>query len=230
VSITELLLRIAISFVSLLILARIMGRKEISQMTFFNFVSAIAFGTIGASLAIDPSLSIRNGLIALAGWTGITILFAILDIKSKKAHTAIVGRPIILIKEGKIIKEALRKVRLDIESLNGLLRKKNVFSIADVDYAYFETDGTLSVMRKESKQPVTKSDLNIQQANAIFSTTIPVISDGQVDLETLDKFNLNEKWLQKQLSAAGINSMDEVLYAKVQKDGTLHIDHNNVFH
>jgi uncharacterized membrane protein YcaP (DUF421 family) len=72
-SVSELILRLALAFITLLALTRIMGRKEISQMTFFNFVSAISIGTIGASLAIDPNLSIRNGLIALAGWSIFTI-------------------------------------------------------------------------------------------------------------------------------------------------------------
>jgi uncharacterized membrane protein YcaP (DUF421 family) len=85
-------------------------QKEISQMTFFNFVSGIAIGTICASLAIDPSLSIRNGLIALVGWTLITIFLGYIDIKSKKVREVIEGQPRILIKKGQIMEDEMRKV------------------------------------------------------------------------------------------------------------------------
>jgi uncharacterized membrane protein YcaP (DUF421 family) len=201
-----------------------MGRKEISQMTFFNFVSAISIGTIAASLAIDSSLSIRNGVISLVGWTAFTIILGFLDIKSKKVRYAIVGEPIILIRKGQILGDSLRKTRLDMDSLNSLLRKKNVFSITEVDYAIFETDGSLSVMKKETKQTITKSDMNIQQTPAVFPTSIAVISDGKINTNNLNELNLDQKWLDQELQSKDITSVTEVFYAEVQKDGTLYID------
>ena len=83
----------------------------------------------------------------------------LLDIKSKQLRNAIVGQPVILISQGKILENKLRTVRLDIDSLNSLLRKKNVFSITDVDYAIFKTDGSLSVLKKELKQSLLKEDV-----------------------------------------------------------------------
>ncbi|KMY52844.1 membrane protein [Bacillus sp. FJAT-27231] len=226
-SVAVLILRLAISFVTLLSLTRIMGRKEISQMTFFNFVSAISIGTIGASLAIDPTLGIRNGLIALIGWSAFTLFLGFLDIKSEKARLLIVGQPIIVIRKGQIMEDALRKARLDIDSLNGLLRKKNIFSVAEVDYAIFETDGSLSAMKKEANQPLTKSDMNVQPApSQAFPIAMSVISDGKINGDNLRKLNLDTDWLEQQLQAAGIHSISDVFYAEVQQDGTLYIDRN----
>src|SRR5699024_2659030 len=108
-ALTELLLRLAIAFMTLLVLARLMGRKEISQMTFFNFISAISIGTIGASLAIDATLAIRNGIIALVAWRIFTIVLGFLDIKSIQARKVINGEPLIVVREGKIMEGALRK-------------------------------------------------------------------------------------------------------------------------
>src|SRR3954468_14494471 len=99
--IAELIFRLVIAFATLIILTRIIGRKEISQMTFFNFVSAISIGTLGASLAIDSLISIRNGLIALIAWTAFTVFMAILDLKFPKFRYAIEGQPSIVIKKGK---------------------------------------------------------------------------------------------------------------------------------
>jgi uncharacterized membrane protein YcaP (DUF421 family) len=230
--VTELVLRLSIAFITLIVLTRVMGRKEISQMTFFNFVSAISIGTLGASLAIDSSISIRNGLIALIAWSAFTIITGFLDIKSPKFRLAVEGQPVIVIKNGKIMDKALRKVRLDLDALNTLLRKKNVFSVSDVNYAIFEIDGTLSVMIKEPKQPLTKSDMNIQQKNdSVFPMSTSVISDGKMNEENLEKLNLDKLWLEKELKISGINSITDVFYAEVNSDGTLYIDtKNDVLH
>lgn len=226
--ILELSIRITIAFLTLLLLTRIMGRKEISQMTFFNFVSGISIGTIGASLAIDPNLSIRNGLFALVGWSAFTITMGIIDIKSKKARNVIEGQPRILIKNGQIMEGELRKVRLDVDALNALLRQKNVFSVSEVDYAIFETNGKLSVMKKEPQQPPTKSDFNIQQSNLnLFPISTEVITDGRIITSNLEKLNLDKQWLENQLQILGIKSISDVFYAEVQKDGTLYIDNKN---
>ncbi|WP_079708644.1 YetF domain-containing protein [Paraliobacillus ryukyuensis] len=223
--ISELILRLAIAFITLLTLTRLMGRKEIAQMTFFNFVSSIAVGTIGASLAIDATLSIRNGMIALIVWSAFTITLGVLDIKSQAARKVIDGEPRILIKKGKVLEDELKKVRLDINALNTKLREKNVFSIADVDYAIFETDGKLSVLKKESQQPVTKNDLSIRQpAPNIFPTSTMIVSDGQIIKTNLDKLNLNEQWLFQQLKTAGVSAISDIFYAEVQKNGALYID------
>ena len=214
--IAELVLRLAIAFITLLVLTRLMGRKEISQMTFFNFVSAISIGTLGASLAIDSSISITNGLIALIAWSAFTVFIGFLDIKSPKFRIAIEGQPRILIKKGKIMENELRKVRLDIDALNALLRKKNVFSVSDVDYAIFESDGTLSVMKKEPKQALTKSDMNINQTNVnVFPISTSVISDGEIKQENLKELNLDRQWLERQLKLSGIDSISDVFYAEV---------------
>ena len=224
-SISEVIIRVVIAFITLLVLARIMGRKEISQMTFFNFISAIAIGNIGGSLVVNSTLSIRNGLIALVGWSIITITLGLIDIKTKSIRELIEGQPKILIKNGKIMESELRSVRLDIDALNALLREKNVFSIFDVDYAIFETDGKLSVMKKEEQQFVTRSDMGIKQTTPrIYPISTEVIMDGHVISDNLNKLNLTIEWLNKQLQNSGVKSVSDVFYAEVAKDGKLYID------
>ncbi|MBP3950508.1 DUF421 domain-containing protein [Bacillus suaedae] len=229
---SDLFIRLALTFGVLFILARTMSRKEISQMTFFNFVSAIAIGSIAANLAISSNLSIRNGVIALVVWAIFTLAMGYIDIKFKKVRKLTTGEPIILIKEGKVMEDALRSTRLDIDSLNSLLRQNNAFSIQDVDYAFFETSGKLSVMKKQEKQPVTKEDLSILKTISTFPTSAEVISDGVINTNNLTRLNLNEDWLKQQLDLAGVKTISEVFYAEVQKDGTLYIDNkdDNMMH
>ncbi|MEG7335879.1 DUF421 domain-containing protein [Bacillus sp. 0102A] len=222
--IPQLIIRLIIAFITLLVLTRLMGRKEIAQLTFFNFVSAISIGTIGASLAINSTISIRNGFIALIAWTVFTLIVGFLDIKFPAIRYAVEGQPVILIRKGKIMDKQLRSVRLDLDALQTLLRKKNIFSLADVDYAIFETDGSLSVLKKEAKQNVTKKDMNVQGENAKVSHPASVIADGKVREDNLKKLNLNKQWLMDRLKEYGIQHPKEVFYAEVQTDGTLYID------
>lgn len=224
----ELGLRILLSFLTMLLMTRIMGRKEISQMTFFNFVSAISIGSIGANLAVNQNLSILNGVLALAGWGIITIIMDLFDIHSKKARAVLEGEPLIVMKDGQIMEKALRKVRLDIDALNAMLRQKNIFSLTDVEYAILENNGELSVMKKGSKQFLTKSDLNIQNDDIqYYPISTGVISDGKVNFNNLSKLKLSEEWLEEQLSNKGITSVSDIFYAEIQRDGTLYIDKRN---
>ncbi|WP_412998627.1 YetF domain-containing protein [Neobacillus sp. 3P2-tot-E-2] len=219
-----LILRITLGFFVLFLLTRIMGRKEISQMTFFNFVSAIAIGEIAASLVVDHQLSIFNGLIALIGWSLYTLLMSYIDIKSTNARKFLVGEPIILVKQGKIMEQALRKCRLDLDSLRAMLRQKDVFSMADVENAIIETDGKISVMKKETGEPLTKGDMNIENKKKLFPLPTGVILDGTISTENLKKLHLSTEWLQQELLTAGVKSASDVFYAEIQPDGTLFID------
>jgi uncharacterized membrane protein YcaP (DUF421 family) len=228
VDVIELAVRIILSFLVLFTVTRITGRKEISQLTFFNFVSAITIGTIGGSLVTSADLSILNGVLALVGWGALTIVMGFIDIKSKKARKLLEGDPLIVIKKGMIMEQSLRKARLDIDELNVMLREKNVFSITDVDYAILETDGKLSVMKKENKQPLTRSDLRINNSKEqIIPLSTEVVSDGIINKKNLSELNLDEKWLEQELQKSGIQSVSDVFYAEIQKDGTLYIDNRN---
>ncbi|MDC3417706.1 DUF421 domain-containing protein [Aquibacillus salsiterrae] len=223
----EIILRVALSFLVLLTLTRLMGRKELSQLTFFNFVSGIAIGSIAASLAVDQNLSIQNGVAALSGWAALTIVMGLIDIKSKAARKIIAGQPMILIKDGRIMEDEMRKARIDIDSLNSLLREKKVFSLADVKYAVFETDGKLSVLKKDENQPTTKADINVHPSNKKYPIPTEVVSDGAINAKNLSKLQLDEDWLYHQLESAGVGDIKDVFYAEVQSDGTLYIDQKN---
>lgn len=194
-------------------------------MTSFHFVSAIAIGSIAANFVLGPSISIKHGLISLIGWTIFTLLIDIIDFKSMLIKKITSGEPVIVIKEGKIIEKALRKNRLDVDTLKALLRDKNIFNFSDVDYAIFETNGKLSVLPKEQKQPITKSDLELSNMpKNMFPLTTEVVSDGKIISENLTKLNLDVNWLHQQLLQAGVKSVEDVFYAEVQEDGSLFID------
>ncbi|MGG3562767.1 YetF domain-containing protein [Neobacillus rhizosphaerae] len=158
-------------------------------------------------------------------WSIFTVVMGMIDINSKKARKVVEGEPLVVVKSGKILEKTLQKTRLSTDSLNAMLRQKNVFSKADVEFSIFETDGKLSVMKKNSKQPSTVSDLNGQtkQPN-IYPVSTPIISSGIIDEENLSKLNLNQNWVNQQLKQSGIQEISEVFYGEVQQDGSLYID------
>lgn len=224
-SVWELAIRLLVSFMTLLLLTRWMSRKLLSHMTFFDFISGITIGSIGANLVFNPSLSIRNGLLALLGWSIITVALGYIDIHSKKARTLLDGEPRILIKKGNIMENQLKAVRLNVDSLMALLREKEVFSLEDVNYAIFETNGELSVLKMDSQKEVTKSDLNLSsESPAAPPIGTEVISDGKLVTSNLQKLNLTEEWVQLQLKNKGIHKLEDVFYGAINKDGMLIID------
>lgn len=205
-----------------------MGRKEISEMTFFNFASAISIGSIAGNLSFNHRLSILNGIIALIVWSLLTLLSGRVVIKSKRARKVLNGEPLFIIKNGKMVGKSLRKVNLDTDTLTALLRQKDIFSITEVEYAIFEITGKLSVMKKDNKQLVTREDMNIANPQKKLSPIITgVISDGVINERNLEKLNLDTDWLNEQLLQNGISTVSGVFYAEVQPDHTLYIDSKN---
>ncbi|WP_042220952.1 YetF domain-containing protein [Oceanobacillus manasiensis] len=217
----ELIARVIIGFFVLFAMTRWLGRKEISQMTFVNFTSAISIGSITANLVVNQNLSILNGVLAVVGWAIITFILELVELKSKKARKVISGTPIVVIKEGKLVNRSLQSHRLDLDSLIALLRQKNIFSIAEVDYAILETNGKLTVLPKDNNKPVTKFDMNVPTTPKAFPIPTEVISDGRILTENLSKLKLDNNWIQQQLQQRNIASISEVLFGQVQIDGTL---------
>ncbi|WP_436371989.1 YetF domain-containing protein [Cytobacillus sp. BC1816] len=227
-TVNETILRVTISFLVLFLLARLMGRKEIGQMTFFNWATAIGIGSIAGNLAVNESTRIKDGVIALIVWTLFTILMDMIDLKSKQGRTVTTGEPLIVIKAGRIMERALKISRVDLDELQALLRQKDIFSLNDVDYAILETNGELSVLKKESQQPVTKNDLNIMSSiKDLIPLPTEVIADGKVNSKNLSKLKLDNNWLDRELQKAKIHSSEDVFFAQVQQDGTLYINRKN---
>ncbi|QQZ11505.1 DUF421 domain-containing protein [Heyndrickxia vini] len=207
-----------------------MGRKQISQLTFFNYITGISIGTLAATISIDRSINLAESATALIIWTLLTIFVAMLSIKSRKAKVLIDGQPKIVIKEGKIMEDTLKDLRLDTDSLRAMLRNKSIFSMKEVEYAILETNGELSILKKFEDQALSKKDLNIPSKNErINKTSIPVeiIVDGKIIHENINKLNVNKEWILDQLHQKGVHSLSNVFYAEVQENGDIFIDKRN---
>ncbi len=221
----EMILRASGAFFVLLLMTRLMGRKQLGQLTFFNYITGIALGSIAANIASETNVHYLNGITSLLWWTILTILVGYLSLKFSTARVAIDGQPVTVIKQGNILENELGKLRLNMDDLGMLLREQKVFSVMDVENAVFEPNGKLSVMIKEEKQPVTKKDQNIFTVKPMY-IPMELISDGNIVEKNLKEAGVSLEWLKNQLHISGLDVKD-VFYVELQKDGTLYIDKRN---
>lgn len=218
----ETFIRTTVGFFALLILTRILGKKQLGQLTTFTYITGIALGSIAGDMVIQRDVEIIHGVTALTLWAALTVLVEYISLKSSKARVILDGEPTIIIKKGEIIYDKLVSQRLNIDDLTMLLRTNNVFSIQDVEYAILEPNGLLSVLKKTDKEQVLRTDLKIPTVNIVHIPT-EIIVDGKPVNSNLKELGKTPEWLRQQLKKAGIDSIKQVLYAELQNDGGLYI-------
>ncbi|KUF35621.1 hypothetical protein AK833_06765 [Lysinibacillus sp. F5] len=217
-----MILRTTLSFFALLILARILGKKQLGQLTFFHYITGITFGSIASEIASQEETPFLDGMISLVWWSALTYLMTVITIKSKKARVLIDDKPTIVIQKGLILESALQKNRLHLDELTMMLREQAIFSVQDVEYAMLETNGKLSVLQKTSEQVATKQDVKADVSPPTYLPT-EVISDGQLITENIVELELTEDWVLKKLKKQNVQSVEEVYFAQVQTNGSLYI-------
>ncbi|MCA1058894.1 DUF421 domain-containing protein [Rossellomorea aquimaris] len=221
----EMIIRSTASFLVLLLLARLLGRIQLSQLTFFHYITGITIGSIAADIAGESKTPFFEGLTSLVWWSFLTFLLGYIGLKSSKARVVIDGQPVIVIKEGKILEDTLGKHHLNMDDLSMLLREKNVFSVNEVDTAILEPDGKLTVSLKSAYRPFTKRDQNIITGQPKYIPT-ELIVDGNILYQNLKEAGISEEWLQFQLNHFQVKVQDS-FYVELQEDGTLYIDQRN---
>ncbi|WP_172370757.1 YetF domain-containing protein [Sporosarcina jiandibaonis] len=214
------------AFVALLILARMLGKKQLSQLTFFHYITGIAFGSIAAEIAGQTDVKFMDGLVALAWWAILTLLASYISLKSSNLRVVLDDQPAIVVKEGAIMENAMKKERLHVNDLMMMLREQSIFTLQDVHYAILETNGQLSVMKKITQQGATKQDVKASTTAPKYLPT-ELISDGKVMQKTLTELSLTEEWLMKELRKKGVESADQVFLAQIQDDGSLFVELKN---
>lgn len=219
----EMLVRTTITFVVLLFLARVLGKEQLSQLTFFNYITGITIGSIAGEMVAHDDTHYLNSITSLIWWSVLTVLVSYISIKSTKVKEMVDDKPTIIIKNGKILEKELKKSRLPVSDLTMLLRLQGVFSVKDVHFAVLETNGQLSIFKKAAQQPSTKQDVKAQITVPEYMPTT-IIEDGKIITQNLTGLNLNEEWVLKQLKKHGVNTPKQVFYAEIESDGSVYMD------
>ena len=210
-------MRSTLIVVVLLILTRLLGKKQMSQLTYFNYITGVTMGSVAGDFISEVNMPVVDALASLIAICILTELNSFIALKSTSYRKVMDGDDIILIKKGKIIKPALKSCRMSVNILLMLLRQSNTFSVEEVEYAILETNGSLSVMKRQQAQPIIKSDLDIK-AEKIKNLPREVISDGKIMKVNLKELNKDEEWLKNELRKNNIESVKDVFYAEVRSD------------
>lgn len=217
----QILIRSVFLFFSVLILIRLMGKKNIVRVTPFQFISYIIIAVITALLSVNMITNFAFGLISLGVWALLPIAMDYLSLKSKWIHDVVNGKETVLIKHGKIMEENLLDARITAEELLREIRSKKVFNLADVEFAVMENTGDVNVFNKSHKTPLSAYDLGIKVAPLAEPQT--VILDGNILHEPLSSLGLNQEWLTIQLETTGV-SIDNVFIGQIDSSGDLYLD------
>ncbi|GGH78810.1 uncharacterized membrane protein YcaP (DUF421 family) [Pullulanibacillus pueri] len=220
-----ILLRSLIAFVFLFIICRMLGKQQISQLTFFDYVVGITIGSIAANLSVNPSVKITSGIMSLLVWGIIPIIFAFMTLKSRSFATLIGGKPTVIIENGQVNEKNLKKSKLSVEQLMLNLREQNAFKLSDVELAVFETNGKMSVMKKSDQQPITPKILGmtLEQEKRPYV----LIRDGQVQDKALEQFGYTKEWLYGEVQKQGAIDFKDVYIAQIDSKGNLYVDLKN---
>ena len=205
--IIKVILTALLSVVALLIIAKIMGHKQVAQLDFFDYVSGITIGSIGAELATELEEPYKP-LIALCDWGGASLLLNLIAHKLPKTRKYINGTPTILMNGGKLYRKNLKKAKLDLSEFMLLCREQGYFDLDEIQTAIFEHNGKVSILPKGANRPATPEDLKITAKATHIG--VEVIMDGRVMGENLSRMGRDANWLEKQLKAQGCKNVKDI--------------------
>lgn len=188
--------RSIIIYIIVLIVMRLMGKREIGQMQPFELAISIMIADLASIPMTDIGIPISNGIIPIMGLLVMHLVISVLNMKSGTLRGLICGKPTILIYRGKIDEEKLRAERLTLNELEEKLRSNNVMNLGDVEYAILETSGDISVIQKPNKRTTTPEDFNIMPEYEGISYDLVI--DGKVMQDNLNKLDKSYEWLKTQ--------------------------------
>ena len=201
--------RSIILYIIVLIVMRLMGKREIGQLQPFELAIAIMIADLASITMSDTGIPLSNGIVPILGLLVMHLLISLINLKSIRAREIICGKPRILIYRGKIQKDALIKERFTINELEERIRSQNISSLGDVEYAILETSGQISVIPKPNKRNTTPEDFNIMPDYE--GIPYDLVIDGRIMSENLKKIGKNYVWLKKQVNKFNYNPEDALI-------------------
>lgn len=208
-------------YVLLVLVMRIMGKREIASLSLLDLVVTSMIADAAIIAIEEDRYPVWVGLIPVDTIAASEIGMSYLMLKSTWLRTMIGGKPSVVISRGKIVEKELRSLRFNVDELLSQLRHKNVPDVADVEYAVLEPDGRLSMIPRADKRPLTPSDLGLAPPQDGLPITLVV--DRSVDRLALARLGKDEAWLRAQLRGAGLSGPEEVLLCTVNAQGRLFV-------
>lgn len=225
IEVGDVIIRALVSLVTLFLITKLLGKKQVSQLSVFDYVIGISIGNFAAEMTINIESQYMNGIVAVIVFGVVAYLISIWTMKSIIIRRFFMGTPTLLIQNGKLIEKNLKKVKFDMNDLLEECRSNGYFDISEIEYAIMEANGTLSILPKgEYKQPTIK-DMNLKVEKQGLCANI--IIDGKIMYNNLEHIHKTEKWLLKELKVRG-QELGDILLGTVDINEKLVLyDRNN---
>ena len=209
------------SLLALFILTKIMGNKEMSQLSMFDYIIGITIGSIAAEMSTALESDFMQPLLAMIIYALASVVISFVSYKSLKVNRFLTGPSLILLDNGEIYRNNLKKAKLDITEFLMQCRTSGYFNLSDIQTAILEPNGKISFLPKAEKRPATPSDMNISVP--VDRVVVNVVLDGIVLKENLYHTGNDELWLEKQLVSQGIQNVDDIYLATCDCNNNLSV-------
>ena len=211
-------MRAIISLVTLFLVTKMLGKKQVSQLSLFDYVIGISIGNFAAEKTVNLDANILHGTIAVIIFGLIAYIISIGTMKSIILRRFFSGMPTLIIEDGKFLKEGLKKVKYDINDFLEQAREQGYFDISEIAYAVMESSGKISIMPKSEYSAVINKDMKIKKEKASMPASI--IIDGNIMEENLKKYGKTRKWLEQQLKNKH-KTVESIFLATIDKNDNL---------
>ena len=218
--------RSIVTIVILFFITKMLGKKQISQLSLFDYVVGITIGNIAADISIDTQKSMVDGILSLSIYGFTSLIISYITRKSIILRRFFIGVPTVLVENGKIIESGLSKCKIDINELLAEARTSGYFDLTEINYAIMETDGKISFLPFEWAKSSNKKDLKIKTSDSSLVTNL--IIDGQILKNNLKNINKDKEWLMHELKVNGHNNIDDILLATYDNKNKLNIYNKNI--
>lgn len=218
--------RTILVLIILFFITKMMGKKQISELNFFDYVVGITIGSIAADISLDIEKNMIAGIAALFIYGFISYIISFVSIKSILARRFFIGVPTVLVEKGKIIESGLKKSKIDVNDLLMEARENGYFNLDEIDYALMEVNGNISFLPKEKEKPVTKRDMKIKCSNE--GLTVNSIIDSKYMVNNMKAINKDKEWLDHELKVNGYDNYDNILLATIDNNYKVTIYEKNV--
>ncbi len=209
---TMITVKLVTAFFGLWLMTKLLGKKEISQLTPFDFISSLMLSELVGNTIYDREVHFMMLIYALVLWMVLSLALEKIVQIFPWLSVPLSGRPDIIIRKGVIDERAMKRNKLDMHQIGMLLREQSVFSVKDVAYAIFETNGNLSVMKIASEDHPTREDIQLPERPVSLPRIL--IDQGYIQRDELREIGHDEEWLLLELKAQGIMRVKDVLYAE----------------
>lgn len=225
IEVLDVVVRSLLSLVTLFLVTKMLGKKQVSQLSLFDYVIGISIGNFAAEMSINLETNYINGTVAVIIFGLVAYIVSILSMKSIYLRRFFMGVPTILIEHGELLIDGLKKVKFDINELLEECRINGYFDISEIEYAIMETNGTVSILPKGEYKPVTMKDMNLKATKQGLCAN--VIIDGKIMKNNLENIHKDENWLEKKLKIKGYKKLDDIMLATVDMNEKLVIYEKN---